>query len=205
MPSASSQTPNAQRSLLILASLVLVIASLYWAQKIILPLALALMLTFLLTPAVSALQRRGLPRVPAVLLVVALALGLVVGVGWIVASQVQGLVRTMPEHKDQITAKLSDLQQSSQGVFQGLVRMSREIAEELQRTQDNPDLAGGRDRPIPVVVKARESDSLTWFPVVIGPALETLATAGLILILVIFMLINNLRIEQSCLEQGPRR
>src|SRR5207247_5348857 len=153
--------------------------------------ALALMLTFLLTPAVSALQRRGLPRVPAVLLVVALALGLVVGVGWIVASQVQGLARTMPEHKDQITAKLSDLQQSSQGVFQGLVRMSREIAEELQRTQDNPDLAGGRDRPIPVVVKARESDSLTWFPVVIGPALETLATAGLILILVIFMLINR--------------
>ena len=148
MPSTSSQNPNAQRSLLILGSLVLVVASLYWAQKIILPLALALLLTFLLTPAVSALQRRGLPRVPAVLLVVTVALGLVVGVGWMVVSQVQGLARTMPEHKDQITAKLSDLQQSTQGVVQGLVRMSREIAEELQGKQDNADLVGGRDKPI---------------------------------------------------------
>ena len=46
----------------VLASLVLVIASLYWAKAVLIPLALALMLTFLLQPIVAALHRRGLGR-----------------------------------------------------------------------------------------------------------------------------------------------
>ena len=66
----------------VLASLVLVIASLYWAKAVLIPLALALMLTFLLQPIVAALHRRGLGHTPAAVLVVVL-LGLVLGaVGW---------------------------------------------------------------------------------------------------------------------------
>ena len=56
----------------VLASLVLVIASLYWAKAVLIPLALALMLTFLLQPIVAALHRRGLGHMPAVVLVVVL-------------------------------------------------------------------------------------------------------------------------------------
>ena len=62
----------------VLASLVLVIASLYWAKAVLVPLALALMLTFLLQPIVAALHRRGLGRTPAAVLVVML-LALVLG------------------------------------------------------------------------------------------------------------------------------
>jgi hypothetical protein len=56
----------------VLASLVLVIASLYWAKAVLVPLALAFMLTFLLQPIVAALHRRGLGHTPAVVLVVIL-------------------------------------------------------------------------------------------------------------------------------------
>ena len=56
----------------VLASLVLVIASLYWAKAVLVPLALAFMLTFLLQPLVAALHRRGLGHTPAVILVVLL-------------------------------------------------------------------------------------------------------------------------------------
>ena len=68
----------------VLASLVLVIASLYWAKAVLVPLALALMLTFLLQPIVAVLHRRGLGHTPAAVLVVML-LGLVLGAvggGW---------------------------------------------------------------------------------------------------------------------------
>ena len=66
----------------VMASVVLVIASLYWAKAVLIPLALALMLTFLLQPVVAVLHRRGLGHTPAVVLVVML-LGLVLSaVGW---------------------------------------------------------------------------------------------------------------------------
>jgi len=56
-----------------LASFVLVIACLSWARVVLIPVALALLLTFLLNPVVSALQRLGLGRTPPVILVVVLA------------------------------------------------------------------------------------------------------------------------------------
>jgi len=59
--------------LYILATFTLIIACLYWARSVLMPVALATLLTFLLNPVVSALQRTGvLSRTPAVLLVVPL-------------------------------------------------------------------------------------------------------------------------------------
>jgi predicted PurR-regulated permease PerM len=53
----------------------LVIAALYFGRDILIPLALAVLLGFLLDPAVSRIKRWGLPRMAATLLVVAIALG----------------------------------------------------------------------------------------------------------------------------------
>ena len=64
-----------------LASLVLVIACLYWGRVVLIPVALALLLTFLLNPVVSVLQRLGLGRTPPVILVVVLAFVVLGGIG----------------------------------------------------------------------------------------------------------------------------
>ena len=53
--------------------LVLAVACLYWARPVLIPVAVAILLTFMLGPAVSLLQRRGLSRTPAVLIVVTFA------------------------------------------------------------------------------------------------------------------------------------
>src|SRR4030095_10850763 len=71
-----------------LAGLVLLIACLYWAREVLVPVALAILLTFLLAPLVPLLERRRLPRVPAVVLVVLLALGVLGGVGMVLVTQV---------------------------------------------------------------------------------------------------------------------
>src|SRR4030095_6563372 len=91
-----------------LAGLVLVIGCLYWAQEVLVPVALAILLTFLLAPLVTVLERRG-PRVLAVVLVYVLALGVLGGVGTVLVTQVMSLGGELPSYKDNIKDKLSDV------------------------------------------------------------------------------------------------
>ena len=70
------------------AMVALVVAGLYWLQGVLIPLALAILLTFLLSPVVNTLQRRGLGRVPAVLVTVALALSVLGCIGYLDATKV---------------------------------------------------------------------------------------------------------------------
>ena len=80
----ASVIPVWQRALIILTSAVvavIVVSCLYWAQKIFIPVALAVFLTFLLAPLVTILQRRGLGRTPSTILVVLLAVVVLGGAG----------------------------------------------------------------------------------------------------------------------------
>ena len=99
----SSAVPRPRRSLLTeepLILLVLVLAIAYFARDILIPLAIALTLNFLLAPAVIKLQRRKVNRLFAVGLVVVLAFTIVGGVGWIVASQLLARIGDWRELKN---------------------------------------------------------------------------------------------------------
>jgi predicted PurR-regulated permease PerM len=106
----------ARRAFHVLGSAALVVAGLYWGQKILIPLALAFLLTFVLAPLVARLERRGLRRVPAVLLVVCLAFVLLGGAGWAIAAQVSGLVDELPRYKESVREKVGRLQGAGGGV-----------------------------------------------------------------------------------------
>ncbi len=104
MPNPS--TTKTRDSFLILCGLVLVTACLYWARQVLVPVALAVLLAFILTPAVSALQRRGLGRVFSVLLVVTLALLLLGGSGYVVSRQISTLLGNLPSYEEEIVQKI---------------------------------------------------------------------------------------------------
>src|SRR3954447_25450734 len=87
---------------IILASVCVVVAALYFAREVLVPLALAVLLTFLLAPVVSRLEKLRLGRVPSVLAVVVVALGLVVGLGYVVEQQFVQIANALPQYKDQI-------------------------------------------------------------------------------------------------------
>src|SRR5437763_14301154 len=91
---------------------VIVIAGLYWAQAIFIPVALAVFLTFLLAPVVNTLQHWWLGRTPAVIVTVLLATAVVFGIGWVVSYQVSGLVESLkqPKYADNIRDKLQAVQ-----------------------------------------------------------------------------------------------
>ena len=87
----------------------LVLAGLYWLQAVLIPLALAVLLTFLLSPVVSTLQRRGLGRVPSVLVIVLLALSILGGVGWTLTRQLVTLADELPRYSVNIHHRIAGL------------------------------------------------------------------------------------------------
>ena len=166
----------------VLASLVLVIASLYWAKAVLVPLALAFMLTFLLQPLVAALHRRGLGHTPAVVLVVML-LALVLGtVGWAVVRQFASLAAELPGYQDNLKQKIDDLQSASKGgVFE---EIQATIAELTREFENNPSPTPTAQEPVAVTTTG--SSLVSYVP----SLLEFLADAGLVLVLLLFMLIS---------------
>ncbi|PYN18261.1 MAG: hypothetical protein DME05_01480, partial [Candidatus Rokuibacteriota bacterium] len=77
----ATRASGALDPLLRFVAVVLVLACFYWAQDVLIPVALAVLITFLLTPPVLLLQRWGMPRLLSVITVFVLALALVAGIG----------------------------------------------------------------------------------------------------------------------------
>jgi predicted PurR-regulated permease PerM len=180
----------------ILGTLVLIIACLYWAKTVLIPVALAVLLTFLLNPVVSALHSRGLPRTPAVLVVVVLLFSLVGGVAWTVTRQLTMLAYDIPRYQENVKQKINDLRQVGEnGVIERVLTTIKELTAELQRDSQLPSepqpggkpMAGPSEepgKPVPVVI---QTPSVFWQ---LPSVLDSLATAGLVVVLVIFMLIR---------------
>ncbi len=164
-----------------LASLALTVAVIYLAKAILVPLALAVLLAFILTPVVTLVQRQGLGRVPAVLVTVILTFLLIGGLIYGVGVQIHMLARTLPQHKKEIREKVEGLRVSEQGAFGELVQMFHDILAEPTPT------AGARE----VVVVRPEEGGVQRLVENAGPVLEPLASAGLVVILLIFMLVRR--------------
>ena len=81
---------------IVLASVCVVVAALYFAREVLVPLALAILLTFLFAPLVRRLERLRLGRVPATLVVVLLGLGLVGVIGYVVERQFVQIADQLP-------------------------------------------------------------------------------------------------------------
>ena len=97
------------RTITALAVGVVVVAALYFGQEVLIPLALAVLIAFLLAPIVTALERLSVGRLTATLLVVVAALALVGGFGWIVEQRFVEIVGRMPEYRQSIQTKFHRL------------------------------------------------------------------------------------------------
>ena len=187
--SSSAQGTGALPSLSAVATFVLIIASLYWAQAVLIPVALAMLLTFLLSPVVGALERLALGRLPSVILVVVLAFSLLGGIGWIVTLQFGSVANELPTYRKNIREKIADIREAGKGgALEKVQETAEEVKEEFQKTDEPARLT---EKPRQVVVSAEESSTFWPIPLAIGPMVERFASAGLVIVLVIFMLIQR--------------
>ena len=107
---------------IVLASVCVVVAALYFAREVLVPLALAILLTFLLAPLVRRLERVGLGRVPATLVVVLLGLGLVGVIGYTVEQQFVQIADQLPGYTEQIRHKVQAFLGGGGGGIGGAVK-----------------------------------------------------------------------------------
>jgi predicted PurR-regulated permease PerM len=174
-----------QRAVLSTGCIILFVAALYFARSVIIPIVLAMLLAFVLFPPVAFLQRNGLPRLAAVLIVVFFALAIVAGIGYVVASQVRTLGADLPQHSQQIADKLVHLREAHKDSWLNKVNQAVISIEERVR-----GAATTESEPQPVPVRM-ESASFPWLRSIVGPAFESLVAALLVVVLVAFMLIKR--------------
>ncbi|MEX2141221.1 MAG: AI-2E family transporter [Pirellulales bacterium] len=185
------------RPFVLLASLGIVLCLLYFARAVLIPLALAVLLTFLLAPVVTSLQRRGLPRGPAVLAVVLAACGLFVVIGWVVASQATALVDSLPNYEDNLDEKIATLRDMSQGGFVDKIQAATDrIRREMSEPADPVSAAALEAlKPDPQLVQIVHEEegpfNLAQLWTLAGPLLEPLAMAGVVVVLVMFLLLRR--------------
>lgn len=188
--------PNASSTsrLLTLAALVAGVVGLYVGREVFIPLALAMLVSFLLAPLVRRLERIGLWRVPAVLLLTGLALLVVVGVGYILAGQMVQLADRLPEYRQVIRDRVVSVQPTAGSAFGRARRNIQEISQDLA-TQAASQPAAPVTEPLveatPVRVVAEPSSSLQLAQLALGSLIHPLIIAGLVLVFVIFILVQR--------------
>ncbi|RPI81015.1 MAG: AI-2E family transporter, partial [Chloroflexi bacterium] len=185
----SGRSTGTLPSLIAFGSFVLIIACLYWAQAVLIPIALAIMLTFLLSPVAGALERTGLGRLPSVIIIVVLTFSLLATIGWVVTIEFTSLGNELPKYTGNTRQKISDVRGAGKGgALENVQKAIDEVKDEIQK-QEEPVRV--QEKPREVVVKAAESSTFWPIPLTSAAMLEPLAAAGLVIVLVIFMLIQR--------------
>jgi predicted PurR-regulated permease PerM len=182
------------RSLTVLAVLG-VIAALYFAKAVFLPLALAILLTFLLAPAVRLLRRWGLPKPPAVVLVVAFAFTVILGIGALVGQQVTKLAQNLPVYQYNIEEKIRSAREfAGGGMLERISNFLGDLNQEVGKKSDIPTQAAvpqpneELNKLVPVEVHQPGATPMQVAQRVLQPLIDPLTTAGLVVIFVIFFL-----------------
>lgn len=188
-----SDSLHAVRPWLTFIGCVLVGVVLYLAQAILVPVALAVLLAFLLTPVVLTFERY-VGRVPAVLATVLVTFTALAVVGWVVTQQLASVAQELPTYRHNIHQKILDVRVVGKG---GSVEALQKTVEQIQSDMGTP-ATGTATRPI--VVRAEPVSGLWSFPAVVTPFVGPLSTAGLVVVLVIFMLLERAELRNRLIR-----
>jgi predicted PurR-regulated permease PerM len=198
---------------------VVVIACLALAKPVILPAAVAILLAFVLNPFVAALDRRGIPRIPSVFAVVLVAGAILGCVGWILASQMVQFLDQLPNYQENVTRRVEELKargKSSivtkvedfvENVTAAATSPIQETAKEALKGPNrkagklkSPGDAAGQPQSVLVVNSDSATAQLGPWVTTADTLFEFLASAGLVAVLVIYVLINREDIRNRLLR-----
>jgi predicted PurR-regulated permease PerM len=178
---------------------VVVIAALYLGREVLIPITLAILLSFLLTPIVELLGRAKLGRVPAVLLAVIMALGVMTGFGSVIGSQLAQLAGNIPQYSVTIEQKVDTVRVYTIGRLDRFVGSLGHQAEPLgiSRTPAGAhplagsSPAGATPQPAPAAAATPGDSLLALAERYLSTALLPLATVGIVFVVAIFILLQR--------------
>ncbi|MEN3295322.1 MAG: hypothetical protein V7642_4575 [Burkholderiales bacterium] len=196
-PFASNSSPAPGLNIMTAAVVLLTIAALYFGREIFLPFALAVLLSFLLVRPVNWLRRFRIPRVAAVVLVVASAVVLIGGISVFVGTQIVSLANNLPAYQKTMQEKIRSIRAAAPGG--GAIDRTTEVIQALGRELSNspdPSASGKRQpgvkkkEPIPVRIEPSDQEPFNTIQNMIGPLLAPIGTAGLVIIFIFFVLLE---------------
>lgn len=191
-----------------LASLAIIVSGLYFAKTVLIPIALAIMLSFLLAPLLIRLQRWGMGRIPALLIVLALLSIGFGGLAYIVYRQVDDLAGKVQLYKQNIQEKVAWFKGFGRdGAIDKAMKVITEATTQPAGSATSqpsaavkpaaPGETAAAPQPVPVFItneKPPETPGKKAFEDLytgIAPYIDPLATAGIVIIFVIFMLLTR--------------
>jgi predicted PurR-regulated permease PerM len=169
-----------------------VVAALYFASEVLIPITLAGLLTFILTPLVNLLRRGYIPRVPASVAAVVLALGIIVGIGTVIGSQVADLAGQLPSYETSIQAKLTRLREVTFApLAHAIARFQAHPGQssDAQESSNGSEGTAAQPKPVPVQVQQAPLTPLQVGEKFIAPILHPLATLVIMLVVTLFALL----------------
>jgi predicted PurR-regulated permease PerM len=181
---------------------VIIITTLYFGREIFVPIALAVLLSFVLAPLVGLLQRLRVPRGLAVVSVVVTAFGLIFATGSLLATQLTQLAGDLPRYQSTISEKIQSFRETTagRGTLERASGMLKDLGKELDKPKDAASSLGPGSilaktpaplAPVPVEVRQPDPGALESLRSLISPLLHPLATTGIIIIFVIFILLQR--------------
>jgi predicted PurR-regulated permease PerM len=208
---------QASHSLRVFLAVVVAVAVLRYAQDVFVPLALAILLTFLLAPLVERLQRMHINRAVAVIFSVALTIVILGGLLWVVFHQFSDLTSQLPQYRRQLRANLADLTGALKGGVSSTTRVVEQLSREIGRVAPaDPALANVPKMQV-VEPAATPIRSIGNF---LSPFLRPVSTTALVIVFVIFMLLRlpdlrdrvisllgskNLRMTTEALDEAAKK
>lgn len=172
------------RSISILRSVViaiLVIVVMWVAAELLKPIALAILLAFILYPVVQWLDRRGLPRIASIGVTLVLVLGVLSMGGYLMTKQFLALAEELPQYETNIIGKVAMLQPDPDSPLQ----KAAAVAEHVNETLNDEDLAD-----VPTRVRIVQSSGLVQrLETMLDPFQELAAWGGAVLLLLVFLLL----------------
>jgi predicted PurR-regulated permease PerM len=176
----------------------LIATFLYVAREVLIPIALAVLLSFVLSPAVRLFQRLYIPRILSVVAVVVVAFGVIFALGSLLVAQVNQLATDLPSYRSTLSDKIKSVRGVAGG--SGTLERASEVLQDLSKEIETPKpgapranitLPGVTTKPIPVEVRQPEASALQTFVALITPLVNPLAMTGIVVIFVIFILLQR--------------
>ncbi len=190
-----------------------VVAALYFAREVFVPIILAVLLSFLLAPVVRWLRRLRIGRVTAVGFTVLIAFLAIAGFAAVVVGEVSSLAQQLPEYRYNLQTKIRSLPGivPGGGVFRRAVQTLQDLGKELANSEsrgapqtDSPSATAPPPKPIPVQIQEPESGPLQIVESVVGPLLQPMAAAGLVVVFVIMILLEREDLRDRLLRLAGR-
>ena len=180
----------------------IIIGAIYLGREVFVPIALAILLSFVLAPLVRLLQRAHIPRGLSVVSVVLLAFISIFLLGGMIAAQLTDLAGDLPRYEFTMREKIRSLRgtAATSGALERAAGVLQDLGKELNKPKDSgtspaaqlqPAPPGQETKPIPVEVRQPPPTTLESITALISPLLRPLTTTGIIAIFVIFILLQR--------------